>query len=301
MDRRKFLGQVLLGSAAITAASGRLQAQAPAGGLVLHGVGMMGYVTRSDGSMLVAMPGPHSMGHHPHTPFLMASAGSPVAVALGLTAMPGVVAGAFDARLANAAADAFVFRCLEGSELEVTTGAVRVDNQANQLAQMPSIAPGRRLRQDLRRWASANVLLHGGRLDNAAAHPDAGKVWSFGAYQQRLTDATCYTAASATLRLSSGRDVRTFQADAGSGAEVWVVSAAGPRTEPADPRRLTHGAALFQFFAEGEPIVATCDDATGRITVPTEMPCASGVASAGVRAAATAPPFADLCYGGEWP
>lgn len=301
MDRRKFLGQVLLGSAAITAASGRLHGRQPAGGLVLHGVGMMGYVTRSDGSVLIAMPGAHPMGHHPHTPFLMAPSGSAVAAALGLTPMPGVVAGAFDARLANTAPDAFVFRCLEGSELEVISGSARVDNQADQLAQMPLIAPGRRLRQDLRRWASANVLLQGGRLDNDAAHPDAGKVWSFGAYQQRLTDATRYSAATATLRLSSGRDVLIYDADSGHSAELWVVSAAGPRTAAADPKRLTHGAALFQFFADGEPIVATCDEAEGRITVPSDLPCATGVASADMRAAAAAPPFADLCYGGGWP
>jgi hypothetical protein len=232
----------------------------------------------------------------------MASAGSAIANALELTPMPGVVAGAFDMTLADAPAGAFVYRCLDGVDLEVTAtdGTRRVDNRASQLAQMQAITPGKRLRTNLARWAQSTVSIDGGLLENSAAHPDAGKVWSFGAYQQPLTDATLYSSASAAVHLRAGSRVAHHLADSAHPADLWIVSAAAPRTEVPNPKRLEHGHLLFEYFADAEPITPTCEAAEGRITLATDLPCASAVAHAGRVAARVAPPYVDLCPGGGW-
>jgi hypothetical protein len=302
VDRRHFLGQLALGTTLLSSASPHVaRAEQTAGTLKIKFVGMMGYITRSDRSIMVATPGHHPMGHFPHIPFLMARTGSPVAQALGLTSMPTVVAGAFDDTLANEPGGAFVYRCLDGCDLEVDGGATPVVNRATQLAQMYTLRKGKRLRNDLRRWSPATVLLRGGQLDNSSAHPDAGKVWSFGAHQQRLTDATLYSAPGGVVRLSAGPSVTTFAPGAGQTAELWVVSSAGPRTDVIDPKRLVHVEMLFHFFADAEPVIPTCADAEGRITLATDLPCAtSASASRVVHGTGTMPPHFDLCAGGGW-
>jgi hypothetical protein len=262
----------------------------------------MYYMHRSDRSMLVALPGSHPMGHYEHVTFLMARAGNPAAAALGMQAMPGVVPGAFDARLVNEASGSFLFRCLEGVDLEIDTHdrSVAVDYRADQLARLDLIAQGKRVRSDLRRWSRSTVAIRGGRLDNAAAHPDAGKLWTFGQYQQRLTDATQYRNAAATITLSSGPEVLSLSTADGQAAELWVVSAAGPRTDPPNPKRLEHANLLFEFLSGATSIVATCDQAEGRITVPTEMPCGSTTVASTVGGyTAAAPPYSELCPGGS--
>lgn len=300
MNRRHFLGQFVLGSAALSAISSRVSAVGQSGTLKVKFVGMMGYITRSDQSMLVAMPGHHPMGLYPHVPFLMARTGSAIATALGLTPMPAVVAGAFDDRLANEPSGAFAFRCLEGCDLEIHAGGSAVDNQATHLAQMTQILPGKRLRNDVRRWSTAIVTLRGGRLDNSAAHPDAGKIWSFGSHQQPLTDATLYTATGGSLQLSAATHVSTFVPSADEVAELWVVSSAGPRTDIADPKRLVHSEVLFQFLAQADPVIPTCAEAEGRITLATELPCSpSHSASSVARLPVAMPPYVDLCIGGQ--
>jgi hypothetical protein len=293
----------VLGSAAVSAFSNSaLDArQSTPGGLKIKFVGMMGYISRSDGSMLVAMPGHHPSGHYGHVPFLMARAGSAVATALGMTAMPGVQPGAFDVDLVNATAGSFVYRCLDGTDIDIDSdGTGAVINNATQLAQMTTIAKGKRLRNDLRRWSAATLTLRGGRLDNSAAHPDAGKIWTFGSHRQPLTDATLFTTNSATVRLSAGARVLSYTAGAAETAELWVVSSTGPRTDIPDPKRLEHGAILFAYFADAEPVVATCEEAEGRITLATEIPCGSGTATTSRVAGTELPPYAELCYGGGW-
>lgn len=302
MNRRHFLGQVVLGSAAVAALGRDTRAiQIASGGLTINFVGLMFYLTRTDRSVLVALPGTHPMGHYDHVTFMMARAGTPAAAALGMTPMSTVVPGAFDMRLANELSGAFVFRCLEGIDLEVepADGVAAVDHRADQIAQLDVIAPGKRVRGDLQRWSRATVALRGGRLDNAAAHPDAGKVWSFGSHRQRLTDATRYYNPAATLRLASGREVSALTADAARPAEIWIVSAAGPRTDAPNPRRLEHASLLFEFLSGATPVIATCDEAEGRITFPTELPCQSMMV-AGLRAGFVSadPPHSELCPGG---
>lgn len=301
MNRRHFLGQVVLGSVAAASTSSRIVTAQAVGGLNVNFVGMMYYVRRSDGSVLVAVPGSHPLGHYPHVPFLMARSGSAVASALGLVPMPGVVAGAFDARLADASSNGFVFRCLEGVDIDIVAGdgTTVVDHRATHLAQMTRIAPGKRLRGDLRRWSPTTVTVRGGRLDNAAAHPDAGKVWTFGDYQQPLTDATLYSVPAANIRLSTGARVDTFTSNALAPAELWVVSSAGPRVDAPDPKRLEHSAILFEFLSGASAVIPTCAEAEGRITLATELPCAvTTVASTRGGFTAAAPPHVELCYGG---
>lgn len=300
MNRRRFVGQVVLGSAAL-AVTGRstVRASQSTAPLTVNFVGMMMYVTRSDGSLLIALPGAHPLGHYAHVPFMMARAGSRIANALAMKPMPGVVPGAFDQRLADAPANSFVFRCLDGVDLDIESAKRGpVDNRADQLAHLNVIASGKRLRGDLRRWCRATVSISGGALENAAAHPDAGKIWSFGGYRQALTDATVYRTDAAAVRVYAGADVDTLASN-GAGDELWVVSAAGPRSDVPDPKRLEHGLMLFEFFDGATPIVPTCEDAVGRITVPTEIPCSGGLSASlagGYRAAA--PPYSELCPGG---
>jgi hypothetical protein len=302
VNRRHFLGQVAFGSAAVALASpARVSALSAGNGLAVNFVGMMFYVRRSDGSLLVCVPGSHPLGHHQHVPFLMARTGTPIASALGLTPMAGVVPGAFDNRLADAPSGGFVFRCLEGVDVDIVAhdGGPGVDHRATYLAQMHRIAPGKRLRHDVRRWSPATVTVRGGRLDNAAAHPDAGKVWTFGEYQQRLTDATLYGANAGTVRLNTGARVDAFVADGSEPAELWVVSSAGPRVDTPDPKRLEHSVMMFEFLAGATPIIPTCAEAEGRITLASELPCSSTqIASARGGFTAAAPPYAELCYGG---
>lgn len=302
MNRRHFVGQVVFGSAVAALARTPLSAQRSAG-LNVKLVGMMGYVTRSDSSLLVALPGAQRMGHYQHIPFLMARNGSPIAKALGLQPMPGVVPGAFDMTLMDVQPDAFAFRCIDGDDLDIIAadGKTAVVNRATQLAHMQAIAPGKRLRSNLRRWAQTTVTVQGGTIDNSAAHPDAGKMWSFGKYRQPLTDATIYRCPSGVIRLNAGPRVLSFSATPNTPSDLWIVSAAGPKTEAPNPKRLEHGHLLFEFFADADPIVPTCEDAEGRITVPTEIPCAgAGFASLRGGYAATAPPHTEFCPGGEW-
>jgi hypothetical protein len=233
----------------------------------------------------------------------MARSGSAIAGALAMTPMPGVAAGAFDMSLVDAPSDAFVYRCLDGCDLEIASAsnAIAVDNRATQVAQMQAIAPGKRLRSNLRRWAQATVTVQGGSLDNSAAHPDAGKIWSFGRYRQALTDATLYRSHSASVRLMVGAEVLRFDAPATADAQLWVVSAAGPRTEPPNPKRLEHGRILFEYFADATAVVPTCEEAEGRITLATELPCATpSIASRHGGVAVMAPPYTEFCPGGGW-
>ena len=58
------------------------------------------------------------------------------------------------------------------------------------MALLNRIAPGKRVRGNIEKWASSTVSLRGGRIENSAGHPGRRqKVWAFGIYQQRLTDA----------------------------------------------------------------------------------------------------------------
>src|SRR5687768_17055083 len=120
MDRRTFVSRVVLGgaAAACTAVAKPAAAAAPSGRFNLRFLGMMGFVERTDGSLLVATPGQHGMHHMVHVPFLMARANSPISKALGMSPSIGVVPAAFDTQLEGSNASDFVFLNLENTSIE---------------------------------------------------------------------------------------------------------------------------------------------------------------------------------------
>lgn len=300
MNRRDFVSRVSLGTAAVCSGLAARSSASPwNSGLHVRFVGMMAFIERTDHSFLAATPGQQTRGHLSHRPFLMARAGSAAAAALDMKPAPNVVPGAFDLSLAGSRPGDFVYRCLDNTALDIVAGsAPQVANRATEMAQMSAIAPGKRVRGNVEKWASATVSLRGGRLENSGAHPDAGKVWSFGAYRQRLTDAVNYLAeGEATLRLTVGSEVRTLTTADGP-SELWVISAALPNGGTMDPMRLEHSHVAFDFLSDATPVVAECASATGREVPETELPCVHpSSAGLGFAAAETRfPPWTELCF-----
>jgi hypothetical protein len=301
MNRRQFVSRVSLGAAAACTTFAKPSiAEAAAAKVNVRFLGMMTFVERADRSFLVATPGQHAMNHMTHVPFLMARAGSAAAKALGMVKAPGVVPGAFDSELANTNPDEFVYRNLDNTAIEVIAGNTEaVKNQASQMAQLQKIAPGKRVRGNVEKWAGTTVTLRGGRLENSAGHPDAGKVWSFGAYSQRLTDAVNFRSEeSTTIRLTSGTDVRSFRVPAGRSADLWVISAATPDARTPNPTRLEHSELFFQFLVDASPVLAACPDATGREVPPTELPYVHPTSASTAMAAGGGayPPMLEMCF-----
>ena len=303
MNRRDFVSRVVLGGAAAACANlGSEAYAAPASGpFTLRFIGMMGFIERSDRSFLVATPG-QTHHHLMHVPFLMARAGSPAAIALGMKPVPGVVPAAFDTELIGTVPNNFVYRSLANTAVEVVSGSIdRVTNEATHMAQLQDIAPGKRVRGNLEKWAGSTVSLRGGRLENSSAHPDAGKVWSFGGYQQRLTDAVNYRSASGLptrVRLTCATEVHSVTIPAGVGADLWVISSADLGDRMNEPMKLVHSELLFDYLVDAKPVFAECADATGREVPKTALPFATPTtASMGVLGReATAPPLTDLCF-----
>ena len=303
MNRRAFVSRVTLGgvAAACTGFGRPVHASAAAGQLNVRFIGMMAFVERNDHSFLVATPG-DDHHHTAHVPFLMARAGSPIAKALSMKPAPGVIPMAFDTALIGSSPADFVYRSLANTSVEVISGATdAVANEATEMAQLQNIAPGKRVRGNLEKWAMSTVSLRGGHLENSSAHPDAGKLWSFGGYRQRLTDAVNYRNAAnttATLRLTSGTEATTVAVAAGETAELWVISSADFSDRMNDPAKLIHSELLFNYLVDAQPVIAECPDATGREVPPTLLPFVKPTtASAGLIASeATMPPLTDLCF-----
>jgi hypothetical protein len=302
MNRRQFVSRVSIGAAAAcTPLAHSSLSAAPSGRLNVRFVGMMTFVERADRSFLVATPGQHAFHHMTHTPFLMARAGSAVAKALDMVAVPGVMPAAFDTSLVGSSPDEFVYKSLQNTNLEIVSGnSDRVVNTASEMALMNNIAPGRRVRGNVEKWAQSTVSLRGGSIENSAGHPDAGKVWAFGNYRQRLTDAVNYKNASGeatTIRLTSAAEACTFVAPAGETSELWVFSAAEPNSG-FEPTQLEHSEVLFDYLVDATPIVATCPEATGRKVPDTKLPFGQGTsASMGIVAGETmSPPLSEFCY-----
>ena len=303
MNRRDFVSRAVLGGAAAACAGFRSEAYAaPASGpLTLRFIGMMGFIERSDRSFLVATPG-QTHHHLMHVPFLMARAGSPVASALEMRPVPGVVPAAFDTELIGTVPHTFVYRSLANTAVEVVSGATdRVINEATHMAQLQDIAPGKRVRGNLEKWAGSTVSLRGGRLENSSAHPDAGKMWSFGGYRQRLTDAVNYRSATGlatSVRLTCATEVKSVTIPAGAATDLWVISSADLGDRMNEPMKLVHSELLFDYLVDAKPVFAECADATGREVPKTALPFATPTtASMGVLGReATAPPLTDLCF-----
>jgi hypothetical protein len=300
MNRRDFVSRVTLGAAACATLARTAQA-APAGRPInVRFVGMMTFVERADRSFLVATPGQHALHHMLHVPFLMARAGSPIATAFDMKPAAGVVPAAFDAALVGTNPAEFVYRNLANTSLDVVSGSTNaVTNRADEMALMNRIAPNKRVRGNVEKWASSTVSLRGGRIENSEGHPDAHKVWAFGAYKQRLTDAVNYYGDGATtIRLTGAAEAVTFTGSVSEANELWVFSAAMPGESVGEPTMLEHSEVLFEYLVDAKPIVATCPDATGRLAPATELPFAHATsASNGIIASgATVPPWTEFCY-----
>ena len=302
MNRRNFVSRAALGAAAACSSIARPSFASPStsGQLNVRFVGMMGFVERLDRSFLVATPG---QSHHmTHVPFLMARAGSAIANELGCTSVRGVIPEAFDTALIGTRPSDFVFRSLANTALEVVVGTDnQVTNEANEMAQMNKIAQGKRVRGNIEKWASATVSLRGGRLQNSSGHPDAGKVWKFGAHQQRLTDAVNFNNPSgeaATVRLTSSAEAYNYRVPNGEQADLWVFSAASLEARGGDPTRLAHSQLLFDYLVDATPVLAECAEATGRQVPPTELPFVAPTSSSrGIIASpAIVPPDSEFCY-----
>ena len=306
MNRRDFVSRVTLGGvvAACTGFGKPAQAAAASPKVNIRFIGMMTFVERMDRSFLVATPGNEGRHHMTHTPFLMARKGSPIATAFDMKPARGVIPEAFDTELIGSNPAEFVYRNLDNTTLDIVSGSSeRVDNRADELGLMNRIAPNKRVRGNLEKWASSTISLRGGRLENSAAHPDAHKVWTFGTYSQRLTDAVNFSnvgAAGTTIRLTSSVEAETFTAPAGEAAELWVISAAQPGEDMGEPTQLEHSQVMFDYLVDATPIIATCPDAKGRMVPATELPFVKPTsASNGIIASAAAvPPWLDICWMG---
>jgi hypothetical protein len=302
MKRRDFVSRVVLGgAAACTTLGGTAYAAPSSGSFKFRFIGLMGFVERNDQSFLVATPG-QTHHHTTHVPFLMARKGSALANALGMVGVRGVIPAAFDTELEGTQPAEFVYRSLANTSVEVISGATdRVVNEANQMAHLKSIAPGKRLRGNLEKWASSTISLRGGKIENSSAHPDAGKMWAFGGHRQLLTDAVNYrnlSGAPTTIRLTSGTEVQSVTIDASQAGELWMISSAAMGARMNDPMMLVHSELLFEFLVDAKPILATCPTATGRDVPATEIPFVTPTsASMGITASAVEmPPFTDLCF-----
>ena len=303
MNRRDFVSRVVLGAAAACTTVGKTSlAAAPAPGhLNVRFIGMMGFVERRDRSFLVATPG---QTHHPltHVPFLMARAGSPIARALGMTPASGVIPESFDTELVGSRPGDFVYRSLANTAIEIASGASdAVANNASEMAQLQDIAPGKRVRGNLEKWAGATVSLRGGRIQNSSAHPDAGKLWSFGSYRQRLTDAVNYRnthGAATTIRLTSATEATSITIEAGQAAELWVISAADLNDRMNDPTRLVHSQVVFDYLVDADPVLAECAEATGREVPPTTLPFVKPTSASNglIASEGSMPPFTEFCF-----
>ena len=302
MNRRQFVSRVSLGAAAACTLAPSSLAAAPSGQVNVRFVGMMTFLERADRSFLVATPGHHALHHMTHTPFLMARKGSAIAQALGMSAVPGVVPAAFDTRLVGTRADDFVFLNLDNGSLDIVSGiSEAVVNEATEMALLNNIAPGKRVRGNVEKWASSTISLRGGLIKNASGHPDAGKVWAFGAYKQQLTDAVDFVnpeKSATTIRFTSAVEARSFTASAGETTDLWVFSAAQPGEGIGEPTMLEHSEVLFDYLVDATPIVATCPEATGRMVPPTEFPFVKATsASNGIIASEAAmPPLSEFCF-----
>ncbi|MFM8535639.1 MAG: hypothetical protein ACKOEC_18970 [Acidimicrobiia bacterium] len=167
------------------------------------------------------------------------------------------------------------------------------------MALLQKIAPGKRVRGNIEKWATTTISIRGGRLDDSAGHPDAGKEWSFKGYKQRLTDAVNFSSTeTVTIRVVSGTDVRTFKASAGEIADLWLVSSATPDSRLPNPTELEHTEVLFEYLVDATPVHAVCPEATGREVPPTEIPFVrpTSASTGSITGGSTYPPMMEICF-----
>ena len=122
-------------------------------------------------------------------------------------------------------------------------------------------------------------------------------IW--GRHAQFLTDAVRYESPNGTVRFVRGTEVKEVSSNGLEPTEFWLVST--PRQHPvdADPTKLTHSVALFDFLVDATPVIGECPEATGSHTRETALPCsAPQMASLGSIVAAPFPWFPEFCNPG---
>ncbi|HEX7826482.1 MAG TPA: hypothetical protein VF477_16390, partial [Mycobacterium sp.] len=100
-----------------------------------------------------------------------------------------------------------------------------------------------------------------------------------------------------TIRLTSGTEAVRFTAPVSEAVELWVFSAA-QAIGIGEPTRLEHSQVLFDYLVDAQPVMATCPDATGRITPATELPFVSPTSASNgiIASSAMTPPWSEICW-----
>ena len=204
MNRRQFVSRVSLGAAAACTTFAKPSLAAAISSKVnVRFVGMMTFVERSDRSFLVATPGQHALHHMTHVPFLMARAGSARSPRPSAWCRRQASCRRPSTPSSSTPTPASSSTAISTTPRSRSSRARRRGVESrDQMAQLQKIAPGKRVRGNIEKWASTTVSLRGGRIENSPGHPDAGKVWSFGDYQQRLTDAVNFQARQHSRRFA---------------------------------------------------------------------------------------------------
>ena len=194
MKRRDFVGRVVLGGAAAACTNfGSPAHAAPASGAFkFRFIGLMGFVERKDRSFLVATPGQATSSCHAHP---VPNGAHGLAVCEGVRHGPSVwrIPAAFDKELEGSRPADFVYRSLDNTSIEVLSGSTdRVVNEATQMAHLHSIAPGKRVRGNIEKWASSTISLRGGRDRKFLGSSGRRQVMVVRGHRQQLTDAVNY-------------------------------------------------------------------------------------------------------------
>ena len=210
MKRRDFVSRVVLGGAAACTTLGGAAHAAPSSGVLQVPIHRLDGIRRAQRPVVPRRnPGPIASPRHARAVSDGAQGSPSCERASGWCQRRASYPSAFDTELEGTHPCDFVYRSLENTSLEVISGqSDRVVNEATQMAHLDRIAPGKRLRGNLEKWASSTISLRGGKIENSSAHPDAGKMWSFGSHRQQLTDAVNYRNLPGTateIRLTSGR------------------------------------------------------------------------------------------------
>ena len=71
-----------------------------------------------------------------------------------------------------------------------------------------------------------------------------------------------------------------------------------PGESAGEPTMLEHSEVLFDYLVDAAPVVATCPDATGRITPATELPFAAPTSASNgiIASSSTMPPWMEICF-----
>ena len=200
----------------------------------------------------------------------------------------------------------FVYRYLDNTSLEIVSGTSDARHQ-----------PGHRDGADAERSRRASACAATSRSGRRPpcrfaaagsrtppAHPDAGKVWSFGSYQpaaDRCRELHERRRRRTTIRLTSAADAQDVHGRRpGETADLWVIQRgdAGRAQRQPDAGSSTARCCSTTSWTP-QPVVAECPEATGREVPATELPFVQPDQrqhAASSASGATYPPLTDFCF-----